>query len=62
MISEIARAAGIPVSQLFRWLKKLRPIEEPKSVMATLVLVIGSETALSVSAVQPEPPTHLNLV
>ncbi len=58
VISEIARAAGIHVSQLFRWRKELCRIEEPKTEMTTtLVPVIVSETAPAVSPVQPEPPT-----
>lgn len=57
MISEIARAAGIHVSQLFRWRKELCRIEEPRSDTATLVPVIVSEAASLVSPVQPEPPT-----
>ncbi|MGR9451667.1 IS66-like element accessory protein TnpA [Rhizobium leguminosarum] len=58
VISEIARAAGIHVSQLFRWRKELCRIEEPKTETATtLVPVIVSETAPAVSPVQPEPPT-----
>ncbi|QND42350.1 transposase [Rhizobium leguminosarum bv. viciae] len=48
VISEIARAAGIHVSQLFRWRKELCRIEELKTETATtLVPVIVSETALS---------------
>ena len=35
VISEIVRAAGIHVSQLFRWRKELCRIEEPKAGMAT---------------------------
>jgi transposase len=58
VISEIARAAGIHVSQLFRWRKELCRIEEPKTETATtLVPVIVSETAPAVSPVQPETPT-----
>lgn len=58
VISEIARAAGIHVSQLFRWRKELCRIEEPKTGTATtLVPVIVSETAPTVSSAQPEPPT-----
>ncbi|MGV2114004.1 IS66-like element accessory protein TnpA [Agrobacterium salinitolerans] len=57
VISEIARAAGIHVSQLFRWRKELCRIEEPRSDTATLVPVIVSEAASLVSPVQPEPPT-----
>lgn len=54
VISEIARAACIHVSQLFRWRKELCQIEEPAT---TLAPVIVSETAPAVSPVQPEPPT-----
>lgn len=44
MISEIACAAGIDVSQLLRWRKDLCRIKEPKTEMATrLVPVIVSE-------------------
>lgn len=58
VISEIARAAGIHVSQLFRWRKELCRIEELKTETATtLVPVIVSETAPAVSLVQPEPRT-----
>jgi transposase len=46
VLSEIARAAGIHVSQLFRWRKELCRIEEPSTqVSSTLVPVIVSETA-----------------
>jgi transposase len=58
VISEIARAAGIHVSQLFRWRKELCQIEEPKSEVATtLVPVIVSETAPAALPIPPEPPT-----
>ncbi len=57
VISEIARAAGIHVSQLFRWRKELCRIEELRSDTATLVPVIVSEAASTVSPAQPEPPT-----
>ncbi|MDX3929902.1 MAG: transposase [Shinella sp.] len=58
VVSEIARAAGIHVSQLFRWRKELCRIEEPKTETATtLVPVIVSEAASTVSPVQPEPLT-----
>jgi transposase len=51
VLSEIARAAGIHVSQLFRWRKELCQIEEPSmQVSSTLVPVIVSEAA---PAVQP---------
>lgn len=46
VLSEIARAAGIHVSQLFRWRKELCQIEEPRPETAsTLVPVIVSEAA-----------------
>lgn len=57
VISEIARAAGIHVSQLFRWRKELCRIEEPRSDTAALVPVIVSEAASTVSPAQPEPRT-----
>ncbi|KRB50975.1 transposase [Rhizobium sp. Root708] len=58
VISEIARTAGIHVSQLFRWRNELCRIEEPQTKTGTtLVPVIVSETAPAVSPVQPEPPT-----
>ena len=57
VISEIARAAGIHVSQLFRWRKELCRLEEPRSDTATLVPVVVSEAASAVSPAQPEPPT-----
>ncbi|ASV86035.1 transposase family protein [Ochrobactrum quorumnocens] len=44
VLSEIARAAGIHVSQLFRWRKELCQIEEPRpDTASTLVPVIVSE-------------------
>lgn len=46
VLSEIARAAGIHVSQLFRWRKELCQIEGPRAEpMNTLVPVIVSEAA-----------------
>lgn len=58
VISEIARAAGIHVSQLFRWRKELCRLEEPQTETGTvLVPVIVSEAISSVSPIQPEPPT-----
>lgn len=62
VISEIARAASIHVSQLFRWRKELCRIEEPRSDTATLVPVIVSEATSTASSVQPEPPTTSLLV
>lgn len=44
VLSEIARSAGIHVSQLFRWRNELCQIEEPRTETAnTLVPVIVSE-------------------
>ncbi|NSL21673.1 IS66-like element accessory protein TnpA [Agrobacterium tumefaciens] len=58
VISEIVRAAGIHVSQLFRWRKELCRIEEPQTETGTvLVPVIVSGAASTASPVQPEPPT-----
>ncbi|EHS51214.1 transposase IS3/IS911 family protein [Rhizobium sp. PDO1-076] len=46
VISEIARAAGIQVSQLFRWRKELCQIEEAaKRSTTTLVRVVVSDSA-----------------
>ncbi|NSL20212.1 transposase [Agrobacterium tumefaciens] len=51
VLSEIARAAGIHVSQLFRWHKELCQFEEPRLESAsTLMPVIVSE---AVTAIQP---------
>ncbi|KAA3520930.1 hypothetical protein DXM29_24725 [Agrobacterium tumefaciens] len=51
VLSEIDRAAGIHVSQLFRWRKELCQIEEPRLESAsTLTPVIVSEAA---TAIQP---------
>ncbi|SIR11215.1 transposase [Rhizobium sp. RU20A] len=48
VLSEIARSAGIHVSQLFRWRKELCRIEQPPTqVSSTLVPVIVSEDASS---------------
>jgi transposase len=56
VISEIARAAGIHVSQLFRWRKELCQTEEPSGgAMSTLVPVVVSEAAPAVSAIALEP-------
>jgi len=61
VISEIARAAGIHVSQLFRWRKELCRVEKKSNETATaLVPVIVVDTVPAVPTVQPEPPatTH----
>ncbi|EJZ16619.1 transposase (plasmid) [Rhizobium sp. Pop5] len=57
VLSEIARAAGIHVSQLFRWRKELCQIEEPKTETAsTLVPVILSEAAPPATPIPSGPP------
>ena len=57
VLSEIARSAGIHVSQLFRWRKELCRIEEPATQTASaLVPVIVSEAASAAQPVSPEPP------
>ena len=57
VLSEIARAAGIHVSQLFRWRKELCQIAEPGTLTAsTLVPVIVSETARAAEPAPSEPP------
>lgn len=57
VISDVARAAGIHVSQLFRWRKELCRIEEPaKQTTTTLVPVIVSDAALSAQPATAEPP------
>ncbi|MUZ75842.1 transposase [Agrobacterium vitis] len=57
VLSEIARAAGIPGSQLFRWRKELCRIEEPSmQVSSTLVPVIVSEAAPAVQLAALEAP------
>jgi transposase len=57
VLSEIARLAGIHVSQLFRWRKELCQIEEPRPETAsTLVPVIVSEAAPAVQPAAPETP------
>ena len=61
VISKIARAAGIYVSQLFGWRKELCRIEEARSDATTLVPVIVSEAASAVSPVQPESPATSHL-
>ncbi len=61
VISEIARAAGIHVSQLFRWRKELCRIEEPvKQATMTLVPVIVSDAAppAQPATVEPLMPTR----
>lgn len=56
VLSEIARTAGIHVSQLFRWRKELCRIEEPSAQTAnTLVPVIVSEAASVASPIPSEP-------
>jgi transposase len=62
VISEIARAAGIHVSQLFRWRKELCQVDGPSAGAATtLVPVIVAETVPAVPAVQPETPATSHL-
>lgn len=57
VLSEIARAAGIHVSQLFRWRKELCRIEEPSlQVVNTLVPVIVSEAAPAAQPAALEAP------
>ncbi|MCP2137535.1 transposase [Rhizobium sp. SLBN-94] len=57
VLSEIARAAGIHVSQLFRWRKELCRIEEPSLQVAnTLVPVIVSEAAPAAQPAALEAP------
>ena len=57
VLSEIARAAGIHVSQLFRWRKELCQIEEPRPETAsTLVPVILSEAQPAAPPISSEPP------
>ncbi len=61
VISEIARAAGLHVSQSFRWRKEVRRIDDPRTETGTvLVPVIVSEAISSVSPIHPEspPPPH----
>nr|CAD6423648.1 IS66 family insertion sequence hypothetical protein [Rhizobium sp. Q54] len=58
VISEVARAAGIHVSQLFRWRKELCQLVEPMTKMATtLVPVIVSEAAPAALPIPSDPPT-----
>lgn len=57
VLSEIARSAGIHVSQLFRWRKELCRIEEPTTHTAsTLVPVIVSEAAPAAQPMPTDPP------
>lgn len=57
VLSEIARAAGIHVSQLFRWRKELCEIEEPRTEATnTLVPVIVSEAAPTAPLAASEVP------
>jgi len=57
VLSEIARVAGIHVSQLFRWRKELCRIEEPSmQVLSTLVPVIVSEAAPTAQPTASEAP------
>lgn len=57
VISEVARAAGIHVSQLFRWRKELCRIEEPSTqVSSTLVPVIVLEAAPAAQPAALEAP------
>ncbi|WP_041678993.1 IS66-like element accessory protein TnpA [Rhizobium etli] len=57
VLSEIARAAGIHVSQLFRWRKELCQIEEPRIEAAnTLVPVIVSDAAPTAPVATSEAP------
>lgn len=54
VVSEIARAAGIHVSQLFRWRKELCQSDEPaKQATTTLVPVIVSDAAQPASTEAP---------
>lgn len=57
VISEIARAAGIHVSQLFRWRKELCRIEEAaKRSTTTLVPIIVSDAAPAAQPAATESP------
>ncbi|MGO7718880.1 hypothetical protein, partial [Rhizobium johnstonii] len=59
VLSEIARAAGIHFSQLFRWRKELFQIDEPSmQVSSTLVPVIVSEAAPAAQPPALEAPTQ----
>lgn len=56
-ISEVARAAGIHVCQLFRWRKELCPTEEPaKHATPTLVPVIMSDASPAAQPAATESP------
>ena len=56
-LSEIARSAGVHVSQLFRWRKELCRIDEPSIQVAnTLVPVIVSEAAPAAQPAALEAP------
>ncbi|WP_018329058.1 IS66-like element accessory protein TnpA [Rhizobium giardinii] len=57
VLSEIARSAGIHVSQLFRWRKELCQIEEPSEQAANmLVPVIVSQAASAAQPLATEAP------
>ncbi len=57
VISEVARAAGIHVSQLFRWRKELCQIEGPaKHATTTLVPIIVSDAAPAAQPAATESP------
>ncbi len=57
VLSEIARSAGIHVSQLFRWRKELCQIDEPRAETAnSLVPVIVSERAPAAQPAALEAP------
>ncbi len=57
VISEVARAAGIHVSQLFRWRKELCQIEGPaKQAATTLVPIIVSDAAPAAQPAATESP------
>jgi transposase len=57
VLSEIARAAGIHVSQLFRWRKELCQIGQPRmEARNTLVPVVVSEAAPTTPPAASETP------
>jgi transposase len=57
VLSEIARSAGIHVSQLFRWRKEFCRIEQPSTqVSSTLVPVIVSDAAPAAQPTASEVP------